>query len=160
MSESEIKRVDAGIYFMGLVHDTGKYPAWRYHKYEEPQIVNNTAEDEEIFKKGWEPCQKPRQANPYVVNWRWDLEDLSPRQLCLYALDKFGVDLPPELGQEQLIKTIWRLSREAPENEDRIVLMAQTIKMNYEETQEQIRRHLDGRVQGVELTTTVREWEE
>jgi len=154
MADSEVKKVDAGIYFMGLVDQQGDYPAWRYHKYEDPMIVNNTDEDEAAGKKGWRVLNQPRQAVPYMMNWRWDLEDLSPRQLCLYALNEFGVELPKELGKERLIKMIWQLSREAPENEDRIVLMAQTIKMNYDETQDQIRRSLDGRVQGIELTVT------
>ena len=57
-----------------------------------------------------------------------------------------------------MIKLLWRLSQAAPENQDRIVLMAQTVKMNYDETIEQIKRNLSGEAPGIELVTG--EWQE
>lgn len=130
-----------GIYFLRL-HDTGTqpYPAWRYHDIREPILVYSTQEDEEAEKKGWKAVNSPTTVNPRLTNWHWDLVDMSPRQLCIFAQEEYGADLPPEAGVEKLIKAIWRLHVAAPENKDRVVLMAHTVAMNYDATQAEIKR--------------------
>lgn len=82
----------------------------------------------------------PQTANNAPINWFWDLEDLSPKQLIVYAREEFEVELPPDASQEHLFKLILKLTKFAPQNKDRMVLMAHTIKMNYDETLEEIKR--------------------
>lgn len=120
--------------------DLKRYPAWRYHEVLQPKIVGNTDEDQEASDAGWKAINVPMGKNPQLLNWHWDLEDFSAEQMVLFAKEEFGVELPYEAGTEKLFKVIWDLTKAAPVNRDRIVLMAQTIKMEYDETIEEIRR--------------------
>jgi hypothetical protein len=129
-----------GIFVVGFPGEKRKYPAWRYHDWLEPIIVNDKDEDDRAKSQGWIEHNKPITCARHLLNWNFDLEDMSERQLARFALDEFGVDLPVEIGREKLFKAIWKLSMNAPENKDRIVLMAQAIEMNYEETQMEIRK--------------------
>ena len=72
--------------FIGHVggHSRRKYPAWRYHEAKEPRIVNNADEDMAAKAEGYEAVSAPLTANTGMVNWFWDLEDFSPRQLSVY----------------------------------------------------------------------------
>ena len=97
-----------------------KYPAWRYHRVLEPAVANNTAEDEALREKGYDDPLAPISANKQLSNWYWDLEDMSPRQLVVFAKDEFGLDLPIEAGQERLFRSVLELSRWAPQNRGRI----------------------------------------
>ena len=136
-----IEKRDRGIYFRGYGgKPLKKYPCWRYHKVLQPIVVHDTAEDEAAQKRDFYPINIPITANKNIVNWIWDLEDLSPKQLVIYAHEEYEVDLPIEAGQEKLLKAILELGKHAPQNENRLVLMAHTIKMNYDETLEEIRR--------------------
>ena len=130
-----------GIYFMHLGDKPGpKYPAWRYHEWKEPLLVKNTEEDENAVKGGYEGITKSFTHVRYLMNWRFDLEDLTPRQLVLFAKDEFDVDLPVEAGVEKLFKSIWRLHTSQPTNRENVVLFAHSVEMNYDETLVEIKR--------------------
>jgi hypothetical protein len=139
------ERKPDGIYFEGFFGKTLKdYPAWRYHKFLEPRIVKDAQEDERARLEGWEPMSAPMSANTGLINWFWDLEDMSAKQLCVYAREEFDVDFPQDAGQEKLLKAVLELGKHAPQNRNRLVLMAHTIRMNYEETLFEIRRMASG----------------
>jgi hypothetical protein len=139
---NEIKpNVPDGIYFDGFnVKGRQPYPCWRYHAVKDPQIVHNTDEDKKLRLLGYEEMQAPMMANTGLINWFWDIEDMSPRQLCVFAKEEYDVDLPVDAPQEKLQRAVLLLAKNAPQNRDRIVLMAHTIKMHYEETLEEIRK--------------------
>jgi len=137
----EESKQPGGIYFEGFPGEDDKpYPAWRYHEWLEPVIVEDTEADERVQEQGWYVHNRPMTMVRHLMNQRFDLEDFSARQLAQYAKEEFGVELPVEAGREKLFKTIWRLSMSAPENKDRIVLMAIAMQMNYEEEQSEIAR--------------------
>jgi hypothetical protein len=143
------KRPD-GIYFRGIHDHINKpYPAWRYHDYFEPKIVNNTDEDCQASVAGWKKINVPLTGFSPIQNWAHDLQDMSSRQLCMFAKEEYGVDLPKQADAETLLKAIWRLARAAPQSKDRIILLAQTIKMNWDETMEELRK-IEKRFQAVE----------
>jgi hypothetical protein len=129
------------VYKQGFYRATNPYPAWRYHKIHDPRIVRNTEEDVKAAEEGWEvPEGQPRSLRPPpILNWRYDLEEMSARQLRLFALEEFDVDLPVEASKERLFKALWRLYKHSPKTRDRMVLMAQVIEMNYDEAQSEIR---------------------
>jgi len=129
-------------YFMGF-KTLKTYPAWRYHEVLQPKIVNNTQEDQEANDAGWKAVNVPMGRNPQLLNWHWDLEDFSAKQMVLFAKEEFNIELPFEAGVEKLFKVIWDLTKSAPANENRIILMAQTIKMEYDETLEEIKRLIE-----------------
>jgi len=129
-----------GIFVIGPPGATKKYPAWRYHDWLEPIIVQNEEEDAKAKAQGWFEHNKPITMSRHLLNERFDLEDMSARQLVCYARDEFGVELPVDAGKEKLFKAIWRLSMNAPENEGRIVMMAHALKLNYDETQLEIKK--------------------
>src|SRR5512135_453180 len=129
------QKVDAVFIFKGFNDDPPpKYPSWRYHKIENPVLVHNTEEDKEWAVKGWNEPEDIICASKQLINWVWDLEDMSARQLVCFAKDEYGIDLPLEAGQERLFKAVCQLSKDSPKNEGRIVMMAHTIRMNYDET--------------------------
>lgn len=141
-----------GIFFLGKHGQDKWYPRWVYHKVLQPKIVENTEEEEEARALGFEAFSYIMTSNATLQNWFWDLEDMSPKQLVAFAQDEFGVDLPIEAGQQKLFESVCKLSKAAPQNQGRIALMAHTIKMNYDETCDQIRRGIAGGV-----TETIRE---
>jgi len=126
--------------FLGDGKDRKEYPAWRYHEWKEPILVNNKEEDENAQKAGWQAPSPALTSVRYLMNWRFDLEDLTARQLALFAKDEFDIDLPVEAGREKLFKAIWKLHTNKPLNRESVVLFAQSVKMNYDETQEEIKR--------------------
>jgi hypothetical protein len=120
-----------------------KYPGWRYHKIHAPKIVNDEKEDEQARLEGFEaPCSIIT-ANKQLINWFWDIEDMSPKQLCVYAKDEYGVDLPVDADQGELMRAVFELSKHAPQNRGRLTLMAHTIAMNYDATLEETRRMIE-----------------
>ena len=124
-----------GPVFLGLVGRNDPYPAWRYHELYEPIIVYNTDEDEKAkAQKYIDARDNVSTACRYLVNWRFDLEDMSPRQLAQFAKDEFEVDLPIEAGSEKLFKCVWKLHVADPKNQQNIVLMAHSVRMEYDAT--------------------------
>ena len=105
-------------------------------------IVHNTKEDIEASKAGWKAVISNKLSTSNIRNWKYDLEDMSARQLTIFAKEEYGVDLPESAGVQVLMKAIWRLNLAAPQSKDRIILLAQTIKLNYDETLVEIRRHI------------------
>lgn len=122
------------------------YPHWMYHRVHDPILVRDTAEEDDLKLKGFEAFGAIMTSNSQMQNWFWDLEDMSAKQLCVFAQDEFGVELPIDASQEKLFEAVCRLSKAAPQNQGRIALMAHTIRMNYDETIEQIKRGIAGGV--------------
>ena len=140
-----------GIFFRGIHGEyPQKYPVWRYHKILQPIVVHNTEEDEAAKRDGYHEIQVPIMANKNLVNWIWDLEDMSAKQLCIYAREEYGVNLPVEAGQERLLKAVLELAKCAPQNHNRLVLMAHTVRMNYDETILEIRKMAESGMSEVE----------
>lgn len=127
--------------FMGLNREhMPQYPHWMHKDGCEPLLVNNTDEDNGAKDKGYDNITSAAMSNRYLINWFWDLEDFSVKQLHTFAKEEYGVDLPMEAGQEKLFQAVCELTRHAPQNRNRLILMAHTIKMNYDETLEEIKR--------------------
>lgn len=127
--------------FMGLNREhLPVFPHWMHKDNCEPWLVENTDEDREARAKGFDNITSGAMANRYLINWFWDFEDFSVRQLTVFAKEEYGVDLPIEAGQEKLFQAVCELTKAAPQNRNRLILMAHSIKMNYDETLEEIRR--------------------
>jgi hypothetical protein len=134
-----------------------KYPTMMYCDGKEPIVIQNTADEDDARQNGYDAIIANQMCNRHLVNWFWDLEDLSPKQLIVFAQDEYGIDLPAEASQEKLFQCVLALSKAAPQNRNRIVLMAHTIKMNYDETLAEITRTMDNPSKDDELTTET--WE-
>ncbi len=115
------------------------YPAWRYNIFLDPILVKNTDEDEEAKLKGYEQIISPIMSNRQLINWFWDLEDMSPRQLVVFAKEEYGIDLPIDAGQERLQKAIFELGKFNPKSDGRLVFMAHEIKMDYDGVLKELR---------------------
>jgi len=148
----------AGLYFEGFYGKHAKpYPVWRYHQLFEPKIVNNTKEDFEASCAGWKDAGMLKTAVPNMANWNYDLEDMDAKQLCLFAKEEYGVELPEGAGVEKLLKAMWRLAQIAPQNEGRMILLAQSVEMNYDETLKEIER-MAGDEADLDYTETKEVW--
>lgn len=136
------ERKSPGIFFeaMDRFGRPISYPAWRYHAIYEPRIVNNTEQDLQAEKEGWKNPQVPITAVQGFSNFYHDLEDMTPRQLVYYAKSEFGAELPEVAGKQKLLHAIWRLFMVSPKSRNRMVLLAQSIEMNYDETVKEIER--------------------
>ncbi|MCK5551795.1 MAG: hypothetical protein KAJ09_01535 [Deltaproteobacteria bacterium] len=115
------------------------YPHWLYKDEYDPVLVKNTDQEQKWVGEGYDSITASRMSNKHLINWFWDLEDFSPRQLRVFALEEYGVDLPEDATQEILFNAVIELTRAAPQNRNRLILMAHTVKMNYDETLDQIR---------------------
>jgi Asp-tRNA(Asn)/Glu-tRNA(Gln) amidotransferase A subunit family amidase len=136
--------------------DDGKYrqyPRWVYQDGEPPLLVHNEADEAAARAKGYDSITAAALSNRYLVNWFWDLEDFSPKQLRVFCKEEYGVDLPADADQETLFKAAIDLTRAAPQNRNRMVLMAHSMKMNYDETLSEIKRMQQPGCRGVEADT-------
>ena len=140
--------------FQGFGFDVPpRYPFYLYHEVLDPVLINNGEEEVEYRDKGYDSFTSGMLANKVMVNWHWDLEDLSAKQLAVFAKDEYDVDLPVEAGQLVLYKAICELSRSAPNNVNRLVFMAQVFEMKLTETVNEIGRMVTPGALGVELET-------
>ena len=131
--------------FMG-VDDGGRapqYPKWMYKDGCEPLLIYDSATEKKAALDGYDIFTAAALSNRYLVNWFWDLEDMSVKQLHVFAQEEYGVNLPIEAGQDKLFAAVVELTRNAPQNRNRLVFMAHTIQMNYQETLNEIRRMAD-----------------
>ena len=129
-----------------------RYPMYYYKEDEEPLLIHSKDEEIAAINNGYDAFTTGMLSNKTVVNWFWDLEDLSPKQLVVFAKDEFGVELPADADQETLYRAVCKLSRTCPQNENRLVLIAQVMEMNLDATIAEIRRMNAGGI-GVEITT-------
>jgi hypothetical protein len=136
-----------------------RYPFWLYKDGAEPVMVKNEDEEKTARADGYDTVTAGITANRYLVNWFWDLEDMSAKQLHIFAKEEYGVDLPIEAGQERLFRAVCELTLHAPQNQNRLILMAHTIKMNYDETIEEIKRMMVHPSQGMASETISLEFE-
>lgn len=145
MDKIEKKRPEGpGIFVKGLHGHDKPYPAWRYHELFEPITVQNTDEDEQAALAGWKTMDTPITGVQHLSNWRHDLEDMTAKQLVLFALEEFGVKLPVEAGEVRLVKAMWHLTHLAPQHSGRICLLAQSIEMDYDATIQEIKDLAEG----------------
>ena len=135
-----------GIFIEKLDRQGGpkSYPAWRYHDLLEPIIVNDADEDMRAIENGYHKMIAPVTAHQSFSNFYHDLEDFNNRQLCQSAFDEFGAVLPVEAPKTKLLGAIWRIVTNSTKTKDRIVLLAHSIRMNYDETVETIRKMAGG----------------
>lgn len=120
-----------------------RYPCWLYREDTSPIVVSDEGAEKAAREKGYDSVTAASLSNRQLINWFWDLEDFSAKQLRIFALEEFGVDLPEEASQEKLFQAVIELTKYAPQNQNRLVLMAHTIQMNYDETQEEIKRLME-----------------
>lgn len=150
----------AGIFFerMGSDGRPVKYPAWRYHALYEPKIVQNTDEDQIASEQGWKDPSVPLTAVQTFSNHMHDLEDMNPQQLVAYAREEYEIDLPVEAGKAKLLHALWQIAARAPKNEGRIILLAQSMRMNYDETVKEITRQAGGDINDCQEITKEEVW--
>ena len=122
-----------------------------YQDGHDPITVEDTKAEAEAKLKGFDALTAGHMANKHLINWFWDLEDLSAKQLVVFAQDEYQIDLPIEAGQEKLFQAVCRLTKAAPQNRNRIVLMAHSVKLNYDETLAEIARTMKHPAEGDEI---------
>lgn len=132
----------SGVSFAEIMDHINKpgYPAWRYHDLREPRLVYNTEEDRQAAVEGWQPPYEPVTSAPTLKNYFHDLEDFNVRQLLAFVKEEFGVALPKQADKPTLIKAIWHLYHASAKHKGRMVLLAQSVRMNYDETVKEILR--------------------
>jgi hypothetical protein len=134
------------------------YPRWMYRQDTQPILIKNTEAEAEAREKGFDNISASALSNRDLINFFWDFEDFSIRQLLVYAKDEFDIDLPAEASQQTLFKAVCSLTRSAPQNRNRLVLMAHTIEMNYDATLEEIKRMANDTSEYLERQTETEEF--
>ena len=120
-----------------------KWPVWLYHNKDmyEPMKAKNKKEYDELLKQGYSKTRMRALCRaPEIINHGIDIENLNLSQLLYYIKKEFGLEISKKVSEEKLFKYIWRLSRAAPQNKDRMILLAQEVKLEYEATQAEIKR--------------------
>lgn len=146
MADTESLDFEYHVMFVGFGnkgHPIPQYPRYLHKDGETPVLVHDLAEEAEARKNGFDTITAAAMSNRHLSNWHWDLEDMSPKQLRVFALEEYEVDLPIEAGQNTLYNAVLRLAKAAPQNRNRLILMAHTIKLNYDETLLEIQRAID-----------------
>jgi len=154
------EKIQPGIFFEGIYDKFGRrsnYPAWRYHDFFEPVIVNDTEEDDKAYAEGWKDPSVPVTAHQGFSNFYHDLEDMNCRQLVKYAKDEFQADLPVEAPKAKLLWAIWRIACAHPKSQNRVVLLAQSIRMDYDQTLKEITKAA-GNMEDCQEVTTEEIW--
>lgn len=141
------------IYFQGIFGEEEKqFPQWRYHKYYEPRLVNNTEEADAAKAQGYHCVAEDAFTPTRFKNFGYDFQELNERQLQNYALNKFEIDLSNVTDKDKLIQVLNRLYLETAEHREDIVLLAQSIEMEYDQTVADIRKNVEN---ASEVTTEV-----
>ena len=120
--------------------EEGLYPQWRYHKYYEPKLVYNTQEAADAEAAGWKYRNTAPFTPPKFKNFGMDFEDLNERQLINFAKCNFDIDLSNCQDKERLIRAINQLYLNAPAARDDVVLLCQSMEMEYDQFVEQIKK--------------------
>ena len=144
--------------FQGFGPHVKQFPKWLHKQDADPILVHDTAQEMAAREIGFDNITAAAMSNRNLNNWFWDLEDMSARQLIVFAKDEYKVDLPEDASQEALFKSVCKLTRHAPQNRNRLILMAHTIKMNYDATIAEIQRLADGNGQGLEKEVITEEF--
>jgi len=130
-----------------------RYPFYMYKDGHDPIRVDDEDQEKQARFEGWDNISAATTSNKYLINWFWDLEDMSPRQLQVFAKEEYGVELPIESGQDKLFSCVVDLARNAPQNQNRLILMAHTVQMNYDATLAEIQRMVENPAPGWETET-------
>ena len=144
--------------FMGFGPGVKQYPKWLHKQGADPMLVHDKEQEMAAREIGFDNITAAAMSNRNINNWFWDLEDMSPRQLIVFAKDEYQVELPEDAGQEKLFQAVCKLTVNAPQNRNRLILMAHTIEMKYDATLDEIRRLADGNGQGLEREVITEEF--
>jgi hypothetical protein len=123
------------IYFKGMLGmGPDSLPRWLYHKFYEPKLVTNTAEQDKAIAQGYHEPQLDVFTPAAIKDFGTDFEDLNARQIIDFARHKFDIDLSNVTDKNKLIRVINRLYLGCPDDERNVILLAQSMEMNYDET--------------------------
>ena len=123
------------IYFQGMMGvGPDSFPRWLYHKFYEPKLIENTEQQEKALSQGYHEPKIDIFTPQTIKNFGTDFEDLNARQLADFAKHKFGIDLSAYESKNELIWALNRLYLGCPDGERNVILLAQSMEMNLDET--------------------------
>jgi len=155
------EEVGQGIFWKGPHGYREEYPQWRWHKNGSVMLVESQDEDDEALEKGYQEVNPSHIRPNALMNLAQDFENMTDRQLHLYAKEHFEIDLPVGAPRASIMKGIFRLFTADPFTKDRLVLLARSIEMNLDQTQIDIQRMVAGELshlEGVEHETFTEEF--
>ncbi len=159
MEDSEPK-IKAKLKFGGIFKpgELITYPCYMYKDGHDPLRVKDTKEADAAYMEGYDQVNPASMSNKVLSNWYWDLEDMSSKQLSVFAMDEYGVDLPQDGSQAKLFDAVLKIARWASKNKN-IIFMAHSIKMEYDETLREIRRAVETPMDGYVTEVFTEEFE-